>query len=85
MIAISDIHIGDRFRRDLGDIAGMADSVREVGLLQPILVNTDFQLISGIRRLEAHRHLGREQILARVLDSRIPFWHRSRKIEAANH
>lgn len=72
MIKIADIKIGDRFRRDLGDIAGMADSVKEVGLLQPILVNTELQLVSGIRRLEAHRHLGREQILARVLDIEDP-------------
>ena len=72
MITIADIQIGDRFRRDLGDIAGMADSIKEVGLLQPILVNTELQLVSGIRRLEAHRHLGREQILARVLDIEDP-------------
>jgi len=72
MIVVADIKIGDRFRRDLGDIGGMADSIKEVGLLQPILVNTDLQLISGIRRLAAHRHLGREQILARVLDIEDP-------------
>ncbi len=72
MIAITDIQVGNRFRKDLGDVKGMADSIMEVGLLQPILLGTDFQLISGIRRLEAHRHLGREQILARVLDVEDP-------------
>jgi len=72
LVPVVDIQIGNRFRRDLGDIVAMADSIKEVGLLQPILLGTDLQLISGIRRLEAHRHLGREQILARVLDVEDP-------------
>src|SRR5437773_1888995 len=34
---IADIVVGARFRRDLGDLEGLADSVRGEGLLQPIV------------------------------------------------
>jgi len=37
---------------DLGDIVAMAHSIKEVGLLQPILLGTDLPLISGIRKSE---------------------------------
>jgi len=46
---------------------------------EPNLVNTDPQLISGIRRLDAHRILGCQQILARVLDIEDPGYSLSRR------
>lgn len=53
VIRIKDIKLGDRFRKDLGDYEGLAESIREVGLLQPPVVNEDNELICGARRLEA--------------------------------
>jgi ParB family transcriptional regulator, chromosome partitioning protein len=50
---ISDIKIGNRFRKDLGDIQNLADSIREIGLLQPVVVNENNDLIAGQRRIEA--------------------------------
>jgi N6-adenosine-specific RNA methylase IME4/ParB-like chromosome segregation protein Spo0J len=55
---IADIRIGERHRRDLGDIDALAGSIRAVGLLHPIVVRPDGTLIAGERRLEACRHLG---------------------------
>ena len=67
-IPITAITIGPRFRTDLGDIAGLASSIEQMGLLHPIIVTTEYALIVGQRRLEAHKHLGRTTIEARVVD-----------------
>ncbi len=53
------------------DLAELADSLREHGLVQPIVVRARgdrYQLIAGQRRLAAARRLGWQQVPARVLD-----------------
>lgn len=50
---IKDIKIGDRFRKDLGDYQALAESIKEVGLLHPVVINEDNILVAGARRLEA--------------------------------
>jgi N6-adenosine-specific RNA methylase IME4 len=57
-LPIDSIIVGERHRRDLGDIAGLAASIAEVGLLQPIAVTFDGHLIAGERRLRAVEMLG---------------------------
>lgn len=65
---IDDVIVGARFRKDLGDLAALAKSISEIGLLHPIVVTPDNQLIAGQRRLEACRLLGWEMIPATVVD-----------------
>ncbi|MFH1560073.1 MAG: DNA methyltransferase [Chloroflexota bacterium] len=55
------IRIGNRLRRDLGDIEPLARSIAEIGLLQPVVVSEDGTLIAGHRRLMAWRMLGRPE------------------------
>jgi ParB family chromosome partitioning protein len=55
---ITDIIIDHCFRQDLGDIQGLAESIREFGLLRPVLITADGHLIAGRRRLEACKLLG---------------------------
>jgi len=53
------------------DLAELADSLREHGLVQPIVVRAKgdrYQLIAGQRRLAAANRLGWEKVLVRVLD-----------------
>jgi N6-adenosine-specific RNA methylase IME4 len=57
-LPIDQITVGERHRRDLGDIDGLAKSIAEVGLLQPIAVTFDGHLIAGERRLRAIELLG---------------------------
>ncbi len=57
-MAIADIRIEERFRKDLGNVSSLADSIKEVGLLQPIVVDESGRLVAGYRRLEACRSLG---------------------------
>jgi ParB family chromosome partitioning protein len=58
---IKDIKIGERFRRKLGNIELLAQSIKEEGLLYPILVDKDGNLIDGQRRLTALNQLGIEE------------------------
>lgn len=59
-------------RREHGDIKPLADSIREVGLLNPLTVNQDGRLLAGRRRLEAVRQLGWATVPVRVLQSDSP-------------
>ena len=65
---ISEIKIGKRHRRDLGDIATLAKSIQETGLLHPIVVTPMGELIAGRRRLEALKSLGWEETPVNVVD-----------------
>ena len=49
-IKIADIKIGKRHRRDMGDLTSLADSIRRLGLLQPIGVTDSAKLVFGERR-----------------------------------
>ena len=60
--------VGSRFRKDLGDINSLADSVKKVGLLHPIVVNESSHLIAGRRRIEAFKKLGRTEIPAHIVN-----------------
>ena len=57
-IAISQIKIGRRARSDPGDVRSLAESIRKVGLLHPVVVDGNSRLISGRRRIAAVKLLG---------------------------
>lgn len=56
--AVDTITVGRRFRRELGDLDALAESITRLGLLQPITVSPDGMLVCGLRRLAAVRQLG---------------------------
>lgn len=64
-VSISDIVIGDRFREEMGDIASLAASISDIGLLQPIVVTNDNRLVAGERRIRAFEALGWSRIPVR--------------------
>src|ERR1700681_3519592 len=65
---IQQIQIGYRYRKDLGDLRSLADSISEVGLLHPVVVTPEGRLIAGHRRLEACRVLGWTDVPVTVVD-----------------
>ena len=70
-LKISDIKVGNRHRKDMGDLTSLADSIKEEGLLQPIGVTEKLELVFGERRLRAHQDiLKKKTILARIVDVR---------------
>jgi len=52
-IAIELITVGERYRKDYGDLDELAANIREKGILQPITVDTNFNLLAGGRRITA--------------------------------
>ena len=69
LVPNDDIRIGEnRYRKELGDLQELADSIKEVGLLQPIGITKERELVFGERRLRACRLLGIEKIPTRTVD-----------------
>ncbi len=56
--SIASIVVGERHRRDPGDLTPLMDSLKRVGLLQPVTITPDGYLICGYRRLQAAKRLG---------------------------
>jgi ParB family transcriptional regulator, chromosome partitioning protein len=50
---VNAITIGKRHRKDYGDLAGLAASINDTGLVTPITVQPGGLLIAGERRLRA--------------------------------
>lgn len=71
IIKIEDIKVKKRVRKDLGDIDSLKESIRLYGLLNPITINADHELVAGERRLEACKALGMERINVVVLDANV--------------
>lgn len=65
---IEKIKVRKRIREDLGDLESLKNSLRRFGLMNPIIINTRRELISGHRRLEAARQLGWKTISVIVID-----------------
>jgi ParB family chromosome partitioning protein len=57
-LPITKIRVRNRYRKKLGDIESLATSIKELGLLHPIVVRPDGRLIAGERRLAACKRLG---------------------------
>ena len=53
---------------DLSNIEDLVNSIREVGLLQPIIINKKNQILSGHRRFEAIKILGWDEVQVEVKD-----------------
>ena len=65
---ISSIKIGNRFRKDIGDLESLKESIKELGLLQPIVIDESNNLIAGFRRLMAFKELSKKDIPINVVN-----------------
>lgn len=61
-IRVDDVVVGKRARRDYGDLTDLMESIRQHGVLQPIGLIGERDLLFGGRRLEACRRLGRQTV-----------------------
>jgi len=55
-----------RFRKDIGDLTDLKESIKKHGLIHPIVVDSNGELISGERRLKACEELGIEPVYRTV-------------------
>ena len=67
ILPLASIKCGKRHRQDHGDIAALARSIEEIGLLHPIVIAPDRTLIAGERRLLAFKQLGRDVIPVTII------------------
>lgn len=65
---INDIKIGERHRKNLGDIDSLVESIKRIGLLQPVVINEDHILIAGERRIAAFKKMKRKSIPVRIIN-----------------
>ena len=69
-IKIVDIILSARIRKDMGGYEDLAGDIKERGLINPITVmdcgDGNYQLIAGLRRLEACKRLGYTEIRASI-------------------
>jgi ParB family chromosome partitioning protein len=63
-IAPDAVIVGERIRRDFGNLDELADNIKQLGLLQPIGVDENNALVFGHRRLLACKQLGWDSIPA---------------------
>lgn len=69
LVPISEIKVpAGRREVKAKDVADLADSIKQVGLLNPITITPDHTLIAGNHRLEAAKHLGWTKIECTVCD-----------------
>lgn len=61
-IAVDSITVGERFRKDPGDIPALAENIKEYGLLHPLVIDDDHKLLAGGRRFMAVKLLGWEKV-----------------------
>jgi hypothetical protein len=67
---IADIVIGERCRKDMGDIAALAKSIEDVGLLHPPVVSKKGKrLVCGERRIAAAKLLGWKDVEVNLVEN----------------
>ncbi|MCR4742702.1 MAG: ParB/RepB/Spo0J family partition protein [Treponema sp.] len=69
IVPIEKIKIKKRVRQDLGQLEDLKESLRTYGLLNPITLNSKYELIAGERRLQAAKQLGWTNIQANIVDN----------------
>ena len=68
-ISVDDIKVSERLRQlDNSKVAELVDSIKQIGLLQPIVVDSDNNLLSGLHRLEAFKSIGYENIDCKIVN-----------------
>ena len=69
-IAIDLIKVDDdiRIRKEIGNLQPLVDSINKVGLINPILIDEQSNLVAGYRRLAACRKLGMEEVEVRIVE-----------------
>ena len=69
VLDVDSILVADRYRKEIGDVTDLKESIKNIGLLNPITVREwhgGYRLVAGERRLTAFKALGLATIDARV-------------------
>ncbi len=67
-ISLNDIKVPKkRIRKNIGDLTNLMDSMTKYGLLQPIVIDNNYELIAGYRRYMSATKLGWTHIEAKIV------------------
>lgn len=69
-LRVASIKIGKRCRKDVSRVESLAESMGAIGLVNPVTVNRDNELLCGAKRVYAAMYLGWETIDVRVMDAK---------------
>ncbi len=65
---IDTIKVKKRIRNSSTLIEPLIESIRQYGLMEPIVIDQNMRLVAGFRRLQACKALGYKKILARKIE-----------------
>lgn len=68
-VLISDIQIGERFRKVYANIPQLAESIKSKGLIHPLVVDSSLKLVVGGRRLQAAKVAGITEVDVIIRDN----------------
>ena len=71
-------------RKDLGDLEPLKDSLRRYGLLNPVTIDSQYNLIAGERRLAAAKAIGWTSINAVIINNVSPLTKLELELEENN-
>ena len=57
-VNLSEILVGERFREEFGDVDELVDSIRQKGIIQPLSIDSNMNLLAGGRRYHAATIIG---------------------------
>lgn len=61
-LTIAQIKIGKRIRKDMGDLKSLAESIRKLGMIHPVVLDSNLSLIAGARRIAAAKLAGLDAV-----------------------
>ena len=64
---IEEIIVGARVRQEAGELTLLKQSIKTVGLINPIVVNEKNELLTGFRRLQACKELGMAEVEVKAI------------------
>src|SRR5262245_51071252 len=68
-LPVTEIKVQNRYRKEKGDLLKLIESIRDIGLLHPIVVNHHHVLLAGERRLLAVQKLGWTDVPVHVVNT----------------
>lgn len=68
-VAISKIKIKKRVRKDIGNLDSLISSIKKNGLINPIIINSNYELLAGYRRFMSVKKLKWKTIEVKVINA----------------
>jgi ParB family transcriptional regulator, chromosome partitioning protein len=69
-VKIDQIKVKKRMRKDIGNILELRESMSKRGLINPISITRNYELLAGFRRLLAAKELGWTEIECNVISAK---------------